>query len=233
MLKKVTIPEGIDELHVATFYECTNLQTVELPASLTEVSYLAFMGCDNLANISIEKNSKYHSADNCLIETDTKTLIVGAANSVIPSDGSVETIGENAFYERAALSTIVIPDSVKNIGKLAFSGCTALRYVRMTGIRVIGERAFSGCRAIKYLLVSNELQSIEEYALSQCNTLRTIYMKGNAADWEKVSCAQTVESALEKITVYYYSETEPETEGNFWHFEKGDVISPWIKSSEK
>ena len=61
-----------------------------------------------------------------MIKTETKTLISGCQNSTIPTDGSVTSIGEYAFYGCSSLSSITIPDSVTSIGGSAFSGCSSL-----------------------------------------------------------------------------------------------------------
>ena len=46
---------------------------------------------------------------------------------IIPSTYNglpVTSIGDNAFYERRSLTSIVIPSSVTSIGEHAFDGCT-------------------------------------------------------------------------------------------------------------
>lgn len=77
-----------------------------------------------------EANTVYHSDGNCLIVTATKTLIAGCNTSVIPFDGSVEVIGEYAFYNRKNLTSINIPDAVTTINRYAFygSGLTTVWY---------------------------------------------------------------------------------------------------------
>ena len=61
-------------------------------------------------------NTVYHSAGNCLIETESKTLVLGCKNSVIPTDGSVTSIGEYAFYGCTSFTSVTIPSSVTSIG---------------------------------------------------------------------------------------------------------------------
>ena len=55
----------------------------------------------SIKSITVEEgNPIYHSAGNCLIETATKKLVLGSDNSVIPNDGSVTSIGMDAFCMR-------------------------------------------------------------------------------------------------------------------------------------
>jgi hypothetical protein len=78
-------------------------------------------------------NSKYDSRNNCncIIETETNTLIVGCENSIIPE--SVTTIGTYAFSRQISSTSYgqwisyVIPDHVKYIEDGAFNGCSKIR----------------------------------------------------------------------------------------------------------
>ena len=79
---------------------------------------------------------------------------------VIPD--SVNDIGVLAFRDCSNLSSIVIPDSVNNIGELAFSGCSNLSSIVIPdSVSNIGSRAFLGCSnltSFKWLKkVSNSL----------------------------------------------------------------------------
>ena len=67
-----------------------------------------------------EGNPVYHSDGNCLIETESKTLVAGCNTSVIPDDGSVTSIGYYAFNGCTGLTSVTIPDGVTSIGGSAF-----------------------------------------------------------------------------------------------------------------
>ena len=65
---------------------------------LTGLNKGAFSGCSGIESLVVATgNKKYHSANNCIIETETKKLIVGCKTSIIPSDGSVTSIGDGAI----------------------------------------------------------------------------------------------------------------------------------------
>lgn len=106
----------------------TALTELVLPKSVTSIGEEAFYGCGGLAEIRVDEgNQTYHAKNNCLIETKSKTLIVGCKTSAIPNDGSVNSIGKEAFGGCSGLTSIVIPDSVTSIGSSAFSGCSGLK----------------------------------------------------------------------------------------------------------
>ena len=226
-LTEITIPEGAKSLPSALFIGSENLESVVLPASLESLFYGTFLGCDNIEYISVQKgNKKFHSAGNCVIETATKTLVVGTGSSVIPDDGSVEIIGEGAFYSRKTLPYIVIPKSVKTVEKEAFLNCEKLRYVRLLGVEEIKESAFHGCVSIHYILVSKELDAIYDLAFWNCSALKKIYYEGNDANWGSISTTPET-NGLHNATVFYYSETQPTVKGKFWHYSEKDIIEVW------
>ena len=143
----LTLPVGTTEINRAAFENCTGLTSVTIPSSVTNISIGVFRGCTNLAAITVaEGNPVYHSAGNCLIETASKTLIAGCKTSVIPTDGSVTSIGEYAFYHCETLANMIIPNSVTSIGEGAFFGCTGLTNVIVgNGVTSIGDGGFYGC----------------------------------------------------------------------------------------
>ena len=116
------------------FAYCISLTSITIPNSVTSIGSDAFYGCIGLTSIIVvEGNTKYHSAGNCLIETATKTLILGCKTSDIPTDGSVTSIGKDAFYFCRGLTSITIPDSVTSISAYAFYECTGLTSITFNG----------------------------------------------------------------------------------------------------
>ncbi len=95
------------------------------PKDMTDIGdefYMSFGETNDIETIEVEEgNPFYHSAGNCLIETQTKTLVLGCKNSVIPDDGSVTKIGKCAFNGCQELNYIAIPDCVTELGYMSFA----------------------------------------------------------------------------------------------------------------
>ena len=129
-LASVTTPDSVASIGKHAFGSCGALASAAVGKGVTSMGYCAFAGCDQLKNLTVaEGNSRYHSAGNCIIETASKTLIAGCTASVIPTDGSVTTIGYSAFEDCTSLTSITIPGCVKRIESEAFYFCRSLASV--------------------------------------------------------------------------------------------------------
>ena len=199
-ITSITIPDSVTEIYDGSFYNCTKLTTLTLGASVQHIDSLSFYNCENLANIVISKeNPKYHTDNNCLIETEKKTLVLGGIKSIIPDDGSVTIIGDHSFDGRKNLTTITIPNGIVTIGRHAFGGCQGLTSITLpdtvttllegafynctnlssvtfgNSLRdVIGEGAFMDCHSLDNVILPDSLVNVGEYMFYRCTNLSNI-----------------------------------------------------------
>ena len=159
----VVIPPKLRSIGKMAFYKCW-LKSISIPKSLTNIDKCAFKGCFfdcEKLDICVEKgNPKYDSRDNCnaIIETNSNTLIIGCATTIIPN--GVTRIGDEAFSECDDLFSITIPAGVTHIGKHAFSHCYKLCSVSIPeSMTSIEEGAFYAC----YKLVDVSIDSLESW----------------------------------------------------------------------
>ena len=88
---------------------------------------------------------------------------------------SVMFIGERAFAECEALTSVSIPNSVVNIGKEAFSGCRAISNISIPNtVTSIKTRAFENCSSLISFVIPNSLTTIEDLLFSGCESLASI-----------------------------------------------------------
>lgn len=179
-----------------------------------------------------------------IVEMDNLTKFI------VP-DG-VKAIKDGAFKNCDSLESVVIPDSVTSIGEYAFENCTSLKLVtfgknsqleridlsafkscrsleeitfgKNDKLKSIAIHAFEGCTSLKRIVIPNSVTSIGLYAFYKCYRL-TIYCeaesKPNGWDgwWNK-------KDNYSNCPAYWYSETEPTKEGNYWHYVNG-VVTVW------
>ena len=158
-----------------SFSGCSGLISITIGNGVTSIGGWAFSGCSGLEEIKVASgNTKYYSENNCLIETETKTLILGCKNSVIPND--VTKIGDwGAFCGCNGLTSITIPDSVTSIGECAFSGCSGLTGVAIgNSVTSIGGSAFSFCSELTSVTISDSVTSIGDDAFLYCSRLTSV-----------------------------------------------------------
>ena len=150
-LKEIKIPDSVTTIDCWAFSGCKSLTELVIPKSVTLIGFNRqshngnfIEGCTSLRTLAVEDgNAVYYSKDNCIIETKTGTLFAIAENGVIPNDGSVTNIGENAFCACKNLTEISLPEGVTTIGSNAFSGVKNLKKINIPkSVNTIGMDAF-------------------------------------------------------------------------------------------
>ena len=115
------IPEGVNEIGLWCFMNCTKLERVKIPNTVTTIGFAAFDTCTGLKSINIPDSV-----------TTIKNLAfiecTGLTDIVIPQN--VTTIENGTFSQCTGLKIITIPKSVQEIGTSAFNDCTALKTIR-------------------------------------------------------------------------------------------------------
>ena len=170
-----SIKQGCVTIADEAFDYCFGLTSITIPDSVTSIGRSAFSDCVSLSSITVANgNPVYHSVDNCLIETETKTLLVGCNKSIIPTDGSVTSIGDYSF-SGSHLQSVTIPDGVTSIGNAAFYNCTFLNSVTIPeSVTFIGKNAFRNCKNLERLELPKNITFIGNYSFSGCKSLTSI-----------------------------------------------------------
>ncbi|QKX37165.1 leucine-rich repeat domain-containing protein [Metamycoplasma hominis] len=120
-LKEVILNEGLEKIRAGAFFN-TNIKSITIPDSVKEIDGWAF-NFSKISHISINSNNKnLEIKDNFLIDKNNKKIL--------------------AYLDKKT-TKVTIPDSVKEIGEGAFSGCRNLKEVILNeGLEKIGAGVF-------------------------------------------------------------------------------------------
>lgn len=99
-----------------------------------------------------------------------------AVTSVTIPD-SVTAILDRAFANCSQLTNISIPNSVTSIGFSAFEHCTSLKSITLpSSLRNISMFLFHNCSQLTTIQIPDSVPSIQDYAFGNCTSLETIHI---------------------------------------------------------
>lgn len=189
-LVQVKLPANLKTVSYAAFRGCSRLVTVELPAGLTTIETTAFGGCNALHYINFPVSLTTVVGGALELADWYADLADGAVyvghvlytwKGTMPTDQSLTVaegttmVASGALYDRKALGTLVLPDSLVLIADAAFAGCSALASVTFgEGLTTIGSTAFRGCTSLASLSLPSSLSSIEQAAFVDCTSLSSV-----------------------------------------------------------
>ena len=140
-ISSITLPNTIEYIDDAAFYNCDYLQEIEIPNSVYSIGESAFGYCTGLTSIEIPNSVDYigWNAFYCCtgltsvkISSSVSELggtffgCTGLKQVEIPS--SVQHL-DGTFKNCTSLTTILIPSSVTNLGYNTFYGCENLNVI--------------------------------------------------------------------------------------------------------
>ena len=100
---------------------------------------------------------------------------------IIPSN--VTEIGNSAFVNCRGLTSMKIPSSVTNIGDCAFYGCSGLTsLVISSGVTKIGDSAFRNCSGLTSLVIPSGVTEIGFFAFRNCSGLISLVISSGVID---------------------------------------------------
>ena len=120
---------------------------------------------------------------------------------------TVTTIGNSAF-DNSSITSIYIPETVKDIEYDAFKRSYSLTSVTIAGNKLssIGNSAFSLCRSLTSITIPNSVTSIGDYAFYECTSLTSITIPNSVTsigDYAFKSCNSLTSVTINANNIYF------------------------------
>lgn len=172
-LTSLSLPSSTQRIESNAFRGC-DFTSLYIPANVSYIETNAFAYCDGIETLSVDPNNQtFYAENNCIIENNSKKIVLGCKNSVIPSN--VTSIGASAFEGCNGLTSIIIPENVTSIGQGAFNCCDGLTHVSIpNSVTTIPGYAFQAC-PLKTIVIGKSVTSIGSVAFLGCNEITDIY----------------------------------------------------------
>ena len=85
------------------------------------------------------------------------------------------------------------------------------------------EQFHYGCNSLTSITIPNSVEVIGSSAFYGCNSLEKVFFKGTTSEWKNI-VIDSGNSYLYYAKRYYYSESQPDESGNYWHYVDGEIV---------
>ena len=147
----------------------------------------------------------------------------------IEFSGPLTSLSPFAFKDCEHLESITLGEGITVIPNECFYNARSIEVLDIPkGVTTIQENAFYGCSSLSSMFLPSSLTSIEDSAFKGAfqSAKNEILYEGTKEDFEKINIANNNEDLL-AAKIYFYSETEPTSEGNYWHYDESNNFKPW------
>ncbi len=144
--------EKVKKICRNSFWNCKGIKKIILPETLEMIGYNPFVDCSGIEFVSESEN--FVVENGLLLSKDRSKLICCPA--------------------KYAVGEIHIPDSVTNLERGAFSGCSKMTSINLHNVSIIGKSCFTNCDSLKTVYCSDLVAYIGEWAFAHCRNLSEI-----------------------------------------------------------
>ena len=179
-LISINIPESVTSIEGYAFYECSSLKSINIPEGVTDIEYDAFYGCSSLKNIDIPErvinidNSTFYGCSSLeSINVDVNNMFYASEDGILFNKGKTEIIKYPAG--KKDIKEYIIPSTVASIEDYTFAGCSTLEGIEIPEeVTSIGRYTFDECSSLKRVNIPEEVTSIGFRTFYGCSSLKSI-----------------------------------------------------------
>ncbi len=154
-LKTVVFPESLTTIKDNAFEGCTALETIEIPETIITIGDFVFEGCTSLTAIEVADTNPAYCDDNGVLYSADKSLLL-------------------RYPAAKADTSYTIAPECTTISPWAFTECSALQSLDMTGVTAIGADAFFCATSLQTVTLSEGLTNLIGATFAYCANLRKL-----------------------------------------------------------
>lgn len=142
------------------FYYCKGLTAIDI-SNLSEVDYAAFYYCSSLTEVEIPVGvTTLPKALFAYCTALTKVTFAERSTNITVTDASGSTTSAGAFYQCIALTEFTIPEYITNIGTGMFAASGLKSIVIPETVKTIGKSAFASCKSLKSVTIEDRTKAV-------------------------------------------------------------------------
>lgn len=204
-LVEFIMPDSVTGFVTYILYNCSSLETVKFSKNVDEC-VAALYGCGKLREITISANAVNTYTDNYFGVLFAKNEL-----SYYTYEGATQVQHKSGYYTY----NYYVPSGLEKItitgtgvlGTEVFENLTMVKHIVFeNGQTAIPVSAFKNCSSLESITIAATVTSFGAGSLVGCTSLRTIYYTGTEEQWNSMTKAADVTSAIDAgITVIYNS----------------------------
>lgn len=199
------------------------LKTVDVATAGTLTTLLSVTEKNTITNLTVTGNIDSRDIKYMRDQILNLAVLDISGTTINSYSGTAGTTSSNTSYPadempiysfqninwNTTLKTVLLPNSIKSIGRGVFNGCSGLTNITIPNtVKSIGNAAFSGCSSLTSLLLPNTLTSIGEFAFSGCSGLTSVNIPKSVTSIQSrafMLCSNVSEFTVENDNVYFSS----------------------------
>ena len=132
--------------------------------------------------------------NNGILSTNVNMMSNSSAQYLIGElviHNSVTSLDDSALYKCINLTSVILPDTIIDIGGFAFNECKAIQNIVVpNAVDNLAQFTFYDCYNLKSVTLSKNIKSIGECAFWQAYALTDIYYEGTIDEWNLITKEQ-------------------------------------------
>jgi hypothetical protein len=174
-VSSITFADGVES--IPDYFVTGTFDSVEIPATVKSIGVQAFRG--SLTTVTFSGDSQLETIGDSAFSNCDSLTTMGSIDGVITIPSHVTKIGDYAFYDCAAITSVVLNDELAEIGDYAFNNCNNLVSVQFgtsSSLSTLGSGAFQGCYALTEISIPAGVTEIADLTFSGCSGLTSVTM---------------------------------------------------------